>query len=170
MFIVFIFAPCSHNVGFFSQIWWQLPETQLSSDRSGLQCSSSGHHRHLLAQDRAPQCSYASAPPPAAKPPPPPSSPAARNLPGPPISFFLPVTCPSVQGFTALEGYDHYGNDITQMSGATLLALASACDISPMCYAFNWSPYSYIPSGYLKTTGANAAESTGLCLYRWIGE
>ena len=67
-------------------------------------------------------------------------------------------------------GYDHYGDDITQLSGATLQALATACNASPYCYAFNWSPYSYMASGYLKTTGTSVSVMAGMCFYKWTSE
>ena len=41
------------------------------------------------------------------------------------------------------------------MSGATLQALAAACNISPTCYAFNRSPNTLLPFSYLKTTAAS---------------
>ena len=69
-----------------------------------------------------------------------------------------------------MVGYDHYGDDITQMSGATLQALAAACNASPTCYAFNWSPYSYMASGYLKTTGTSVSGMAGMCFYKWTSE
>ena len=77
------------------------------------------------------------------------------------------VTCPFMQGYESFAGYDHYGDDITKMSGATLQALAAACNISPTCYAFNWSPNPLLPFGYLKTTAASPNIAAGYCLYKW---
>ena len=69
-----------------------------------------------------------------------------------------------------MVGYDHYGDDIKRMSGSTVQALATACDASPSCYAFNWSPYSYMVSGYLKTTGTSVSGKAGMCFYKFTSE
>ena len=86
------------------------------------------------------------------------------------VSLAAGVTCPFMQGYTAMAGYDHSGDDITQMAGATLQDLVTACNASPTCYAFNWSPYSYKSSGYLKTAATASVSLAGMCFYRWTSK